>query len=143
MCIPAFVVWRDSFFHSLLIVLCCYSRIFPQSATSQQIQEKPPGKKPDCPPSRISSSQRVTRSSDAASAPWMIGSPSSLGCQSLPQMPTLQPFQAARPEGYALQQNHPNPFNASTTIAFAEAVDVALSIYNLSGQVIRTLNSGQ
>jgi len=47
-------------------------------------------------------------------------------------MPTLQPFQAARPEGYALQQNHPNRFNPSTAIAFAVAGDVALSIYNLS-----------
>ena len=122
--------------------------LFPDLSSIRNVPTdsgKPPGKKPDCPPSRISSSQGVTRSSDAASAPWMIGSPSSLGCQSLPQMPTLQPFQAARPEGYALQQNHPNPFNASTTIAFAvaEAGDVALSIYNLSGQVIRTLHSGQ
>lgn len=60
-------------------------------------------------------------------------------------MPTLQPFQAARPEGYALQQNHPNPFNPSTTIRFdlPEAGDVTLAIYNMRGQLVKTLHSGQ
>ncbi|MCG8605151.1 T9SS type A sorting domain-containing protein, partial [bacterium] len=48
------------------------------------------------------------------------------------------------PEGYALFQNHPNPFNPNTTITFAvpEAGEVTLAIYNLMGQLIRTLHSG-
>ncbi|MCH6559422.1 T9SS type A sorting domain-containing protein [candidate division KSB1 bacterium] len=48
------------------------------------------------------------------------------------------------PEGYALEQNYPNPFNPSTTITFGvpEASEVTLAIYNLRGQVIRTLHSG-
>ncbi len=49
------------------------------------------------------------------------------------------------PNGYALQQNHPNPFNPSTTITFAvpELSEVTLAIYNLRGQLIRTLHTGQ
>lgn len=52
--------------------------------------------------------------------------------------------ESSLPEGYALLQNHPNPFNPSTTITFAvpEAGDVTLSIYNLRGQLIQTLHSG-
>jgi len=43
--------------------------------------------------------------------------------------------QAAIPEGYALEQNHPNPFNPNTTITFAvpEASEVKLAIYNMTG----------
>lgn len=52
--------------------------------------------------------------------------------------------QAAIPEGYALEQNHPNPFNPNTTITFAvpEASEVKLAIYNMTGQLVRTLHSG-
>jgi hypothetical protein len=52
--------------------------------------------------------------------------------------------QAALPEGYALEQNYPNPFNPSTSIAFSvkEAGVVQLSIYNLHGQEVRALASG-
>ena len=42
---------------------------------------------------------------------------------------------------YALEQNYPNPFNPSTTIAFSlkEAGEAHLSIYNLQGQLVRSL----
>lgn len=52
--------------------------------------------------------------------------------------------ESSLPDGYELLQNHPNPFNPSTTITFAvpEASDVTLSIYNLRGQLIQTLHSG-
>lgn len=50
-----------------------------------------------------------------------------------------------QPEGFALQQNYPNPFNPSTTIKFeiqkSSATDI--SIYNLLGQRIATLVTGQ
>lgn len=48
------------------------------------------------------------------------------------------------PERYGLSQNYPNPFNAQTTLRFdlPEAGEVALTIYNLSGQRVRTLVDG-
>ena len=49
------------------------------------------------------------------------------------------------PTGYALSQNHPNPFNPETTIRYtlAETGVVRLSLYNVSGQLIRTLVGGE
>jgi hypothetical protein len=42
---------------------------------------------------------------------------------------------------YSLDQNYPNPFNPETAIAFSlkEAGQVSLKIYNIQGQVVRTL----
>jgi hypothetical protein len=60
--------------------------------------------------------------------------------------------QSQRPEGIYLFQNYPNPFNPATTIEFTidarpriavdggrSTVDVSLKIYNLLGQLVRTL----
>ncbi len=46
---------------------------------------------------------------------------------------------------YALEQNVPNPFNPATRIAYRvpdAADDVTLKIYNLAGQLVRTLAGG-
>jgi len=45
------------------------------------------------------------------------------------------------PSEFALLQNFPNPFNPETTIGYnlAESADVSLHIYNVVGQVVRTL----
>jgi len=45
------------------------------------------------------------------------------------------------PTGYELYQNHPNPFNPSTRIAYdiPNGTDVSLSIHNILGQQVRIL----
>lgn len=49
------------------------------------------------------------------------------------------------PESFTLNQNYPNPFNPSTVIKFGipEASFVTLKIYNMLGQEIKTLVSGE
>ncbi len=49
------------------------------------------------------------------------------------------------PKDFTLEQNYPNPFNPSTTINFAlpKESDVTLNIYNVNGQLVRTLASGR
>ncbi|UCH11149.1 MAG: T9SS type A sorting domain-containing protein, partial [Fidelibacterota bacterium] len=48
------------------------------------------------------------------------------------------------PETFALHQNHPNPFNPSTTIRFdvPEASDVKLVVYNILGREVIRLREG-
>jgi hypothetical protein len=48
---------------------------------------------------------------------------------------------AARPATFSLHQNHPNPFNPETDISYSIPVDgrMALSIYNVRGQKVKTL----
>jgi 1,4-alpha-glucan branching enzyme len=50
-----------------------------------------------------------------------------------------------KPLQFELQQNYPNPFNPATTITFSLAKDseVALSIFNLQGQHIKTIFQGK
>lgn len=51
----------------------------------------------------------------------------------------------ALPLDYILFQNYPNPFNPSTTVKFQvpKTADVTVKIYDMLGQEIRTLFSGQ
>ena len=52
---------------------------------------------------------------------------------------------AAIPLSFALAQNFPNPFNSSTTIHYelSERQSIELSIYNLAGQKLLTLDRGE
>jgi len=56
----------------------------------------------------------------------------------------IERFHNERPKDFTLAQNYPNPFNPTTTIQFdlPKAVYVTLTIYNLMGQKITTLISG-
>jgi flagellar hook assembly protein FlgD len=49
------------------------------------------------------------------------------------------------PLDYILYQNYPNPFNPSTTVKFQvpQTSDVTIKIYDMLGQEVRTLFSGQ
>jgi hypothetical protein len=49
------------------------------------------------------------------------------------------------PLSFALGQNYPNPFNPSTTVRYdlAKTTDVSLRVYNMQGQMVRELVSGQ
>ncbi|KPJ58770.1 MAG: hypothetical protein AMJ46_13650 [Latescibacteria bacterium DG_63] len=52
-------------------------------------------------------------------------------------------LKVALPKAFALSQNFPNPFNPQTTIAFdipeGKEVNVRLNVYNMRGQLVRTL----
>ena len=52
---------------------------------------------------------------------------------------------APRPRSLQLAQNHPNPFNPRTAIAYAvpRAGKVSLRIYDLQGKLVRTLVDGE
>ena len=54
---------------------------------------------------------------------------------------------ASLPKAFALTQNHPNPFNPSTTINYqipedASNVSFTLNVYDIRGRVVKTLASG-
>jgi hypothetical protein len=50
-------------------------------------------------------------------------------------------LQESKATGFSLEKNFPNPFNPDTEIKFslAEASQVSLNVYNILGQVVRTL----
>jgi len=52
---------------------------------------------------------------------------------------------ASAPSAFGLEQNYPNPFNPSTTISYrlAESSFLTLNVYNLEGQLVRSLYNGQ
>lgn len=49
------------------------------------------------------------------------------------------------PERLALWQNHPNPFNPTTTIAFTlqKATEVTVTVFNVSGQMVDRIDLGR
>jgi len=55
------------------------------------------------------------------------------------------PTDGTLPEYFALNQNHPNPFNPNTTIGFSltRNARVKLEVYNILGQKIKTLLDGE
>ncbi|MBT5467049.1 MAG: T9SS type A sorting domain-containing protein [Candidatus Marinimicrobia bacterium] len=51
---------------------------------------------------------------------------------------------AVIPDGFVLQQNYPNPFNPSTSFRYGlpNAANVRLIIYDIRGNIVKTINSG-
>jgi len=51
----------------------------------------------------------------------------------------------ALPTAFSVAQNYPNPFNVKTSISFAlpTSANVTVTIYNVAGQVVQTINAGQ
>ena len=51
----------------------------------------------------------------------------------------------AIPTAFKLEQNHPNPFNPSTTISYnvEQAGYVSLKVYDVMGRLVRTLVDNQ
>lgn len=69
-------------------------------------------------------------------------------CGSLPKKigdNQLLSDQQTLPEGYALLPAYPNPFNPTTEISYVlpKNSEVGLMIFNLSGQLVRILDTGQ
>lgn len=57
----------------------------------------------------------------------------------------VEPISQDIPTGYALSNAYPNPFNPETSIKFSipEVSNIKLVVYNLLGQEVKTLYSGQ
>lgn len=85
----------------------------------------------------------------------LIDAGTDVGLPYIGAAPDLGAFETARtsriadpekksPVQFELQQNYPNPFNATTTIGFSlmEFSHVQLRIFNMAGQLVRTLANG-
>jgi hypothetical protein len=63
----------------------------------------------------------------------------------LPGLEKREAWYSDLPDNFRLRQNFPNPFNPSTTISFylVQGGNTSIKIYNLNGQLIKNLVSGE
>ncbi len=73
-----------------------------------------------------------------------LGTPQVLAVDVFQRCPTATPVPPSRRDALTLDQNNPNPFNPKTVISFAVPREGrgTLRVYNLRGELVRTLRDG-
>lgn len=75
---------------------------------------------------------------------YSVASPQVLAVDVFQRCPTTTPVPPSRRESLTLDQNNPNPFNPKTVISFAVPREGqgSLRVFNLRGELVRTLREG-
>jgi secreted PhoX family phosphatase len=81
----------------------------------------------------------IQHPSSANGAPFNVST--TVCIMGFPALTGVENQGGSMPEKFELNQNYPNPFNPSTTIKFAVAKDgdVSVKVYDLKGQLVKTL----
>jgi len=61
-----------------------------------------------------------------------------------PKLVGLEEYDVQTADNFILSENYPNPFNPSTTFSYVvpEAADVSITVHNIKGELVNTLESG-
>ncbi len=91
--------------------------------------------------------QSSSRSIDHDTGETLPGWGSGLNLTTVPiykEIPQLEPVEEILPEEFSLNQSYPNPFNPTTNISYTlpRASNVKISVFNINGQLVKTLSEG-